>query len=40
MTETPKGTDPAGKSTKKDIKDMTYSEMEAYLAANPGAKIN
>lgn len=39
-TETPKGTDPAGKSTKKDIKDMTYSEMEAYLAANPGAKIN
>lgn len=39
-TETPKGTDPAGKSTKKDIKDMTYSEMEAYLVANPGAKIN
>lgn len=39
-TETPKGTAPAGKSTKKDIKDMTYSEMEAYLAANPGAKIN
>lgn len=39
-TETPKGTDPAGKSTKKDTKDMTYSEMEAYLAANPGAKIN
>lgn len=39
-TETPKGTDLAGKSTKKDIKDMTYSEMEAYLAANPGAKIN
>lgn len=39
-TETLKGTDPAGKSTKKDIKDMTYSEMEAYLAANPGAKIN
>lgn len=39
-TETPKGTDPAGKSAKKDIKDMTYSEMEAYLAANPGAKIN
>lgn len=39
-TETPKGTDPSGKSTKKDIKDMTYSEMEAYLAANPGAKIN
>lgn len=39
-TETPKGTDPVGKSTKKDIKDMTYSEMEAYLAANPGAKIN
>lgn len=39
-TETPKGTDIAGKSTKKDIKDMTYSEMEAYLAANPGAKIN
>ncbi|WP_339010473.1 phage scaffolding protein [Fusobacterium varium] len=39
-TGTPKGTDPAGKSTKKDIKDMTYSEMEAYLAANPGAKIN
>lgn len=39
-TETPKGTDPAGKSTKKDMKDMTYSEMEAYLAANPGAKIN
>lgn len=39
-TETLKGTDLAGKSTKKDIKDMTYSEMEAYLAANPGAKIN
>lgn len=39
-TKTPKGTDPTGKSTKKDIKDMTYSEMEAYLAANPGAKIN
>lgn len=39
-TETPKGTDPAGKSTKKDMEDMTYSEMEAYLAANPGAKIN
>lgn len=39
-TEPPKGTEPAGKSTKKDIKDMTYSEMEAYLAANPGAKIN
>lgn len=39
-TETLKGTDIAGKSTKKDIKDMTYSEMEAYLAANPGAKIN
>lgn len=38
--EIPRGTDPAGKGAKKDIKDMTYTEMEAFLAANPGVKIN
>lgn len=40
-TQTPKGGNPAGNPEKKiNFNDMTYSQMEKYLAENPGAKID
>lgn len=38
-----KGADPAGNPSKNgsvDFKNMTYSQIEQYLAENPGAKVN
>ena len=40
VTPTPKGGNPAGNPEKKvNFNEMTYSQMEKYLAENPGAKI-
>lgn len=37
----PKGSNPAGNGEKKiNFNEMTYSQMEKYLAENPGAKID
>lgn len=39
--QTPKGTNPAGNPEKKvNFNEMTYSQMEKYLAENPGTKID
>ena len=36
----PKGTNPAGNPEKKiNFSEMTYSQMEKYLAENPGATL-
>lgn len=41
VTPTPKGGNPAGNPEKKvNFNEMTYSQMEKYLAENPGAKID
>lgn len=41
VTQTPKGGNLAGNSEKKvNFNEMTYSQMEKYLAENPGAKID
>ncbi|MGY0393979.1 phage scaffolding protein [Fusobacterium sp. SYSU M8A802] len=40
-TPTPKGGNPAGNPEKKvNFNEMTYSQMEKYLAENPGVKID
>ena len=41
VTQTPKGGSPAGNPEKKvNFNEMTYSQMEKYLAENPGVKID
>lgn len=41
VTQTPKGGNPAGNPEKKvNFNEMTYSQMEKYLAENPGVKID
>lgn len=41
VTQTPKGGNLAGNPEKKvNFNEMTYSQMEKYLAENPGAKID
>ncbi|MBM6821248.1 phage scaffolding protein [Fusobacterium mortiferum] len=41
VIQTPKGGSPAGNPEKKvNFNEMTYSQMEKYLAENPGAKID
>ena len=41
VTQTLKGGSPAGNPEKKvNFNEMTYSQMEKYLAENPGAKID
>lgn len=40
-TPTPKGGNPAGNPEKKvNFNEMTYSQMEKYLAENPGTKLD